>query len=383
MNKAQKIIAKNAEEIVETVLDANEKGFALVPCGKGSIVKRIINLSDKKPPAFLSMEAMNTVEEFERNNLSITVQAGITLKELQDRLEGDNLFLPVTTENYGHRTVGSLVVENAAGYEQYAYGTIQDYILGLRFVTPYGELVKTGGKTVKNVSGYDFTRLFARSWGTLGIITSVTFKLRPLPEKRTAVIFDVTSLEQAIEIINEIIANKVSAATLRAYNHEGWKLVVGLAGFHETVDDHSERIRQIAQRTTMTKLECTKVNEFWQNYFADCPQSRFAIIGKGDKRVLTDMAVSLDREGLLKNAGFSEVDFGAGRLLINASPPNKLNIQQFIESHIVSQQPEKFIFNFQEKQPGLVYQRLKSALDPNRIMFPNNRLISGDSHACQ
>lgn len=379
MQIKDKFFAENPQEIAQKVIEAADEGYGIVPCGKGTNIEKYL-ASANKPVVIISTEKMDSIQEFERDNLSVKVQAGITLAQLQKELHEHDVFLPLTVESHGRRTIGGLIAENEAGYEEYAYGKIQDYVLGLEFVTPYGEIVKTGGKTVKNVSGYDFTRLFANSLGTLGIITSITLKLRPEVEKRAAVILEVPSLKEASEISKKIIQEKLVTVTLKGYkDHENdkWRLIIGLAGFKETVKHHLQKIKKVLGSLNHSELDQAEVNGFWKEYYQKFPiYEDNNIVGMGDKRVLFKIAESCEKNNLFSQVAFSEVDFGAGKLIIKTPKETKETIKESLLAY--NQEKFNFSFNFQKPQPGLIYKKIKTALDPNNLMFPNNRLTGGE-----
>jgi FAD/FMN-containing dehydrogenase len=119
-------------------------------------------------------------------DLVATAQAGLSLTEFQKQLAANGQWLPIDPPNDGTATLGGIVAASIAGPQTYSYGPIRAFVIGLRVALADGRLIRTGGDVVKNVAGYDLSKLFTGSYGTLGVITEVTFKLRPLPaETRT------------------------------------------------------------------------------------------------------------------------------------------------------------------------------------------------------
>lgn len=111
-------------------------------------------------------------------------------------------------------TLGGNINENSGGLRGLKYGVTRDYVLGLEVVLPNGDIIKTGGKLAKDVAGYDMTRLFVGSEGTLGIVTEATLKLLPLPETKQTMLCLYESLEEAAASVSAIIAERIIPATL-------------------------------------------------------------------------------------------------------------------------------------------------------------------------
>ncbi|MBN2413677.1 FAD-binding oxidoreductase [candidate division KSB1 bacterium] len=131
----------------------------------------------------LSTKCLNKVIDYEPDNLTLTVESGNTLTGIQNRIKADNLFLPMNPPFSLSATVGGLAASNKFGSFAQYYGTFRDFMLGGKAVLADGQLIRFGGKTVKNVAGYDMTKLFIGSMGTIGLLTELTFKLIPFPEK--------------------------------------------------------------------------------------------------------------------------------------------------------------------------------------------------------
>jgi len=123
---------------------------------------------------------MNKIIEFRPNDMDITLQPGISWTDLNAYLKPYNLFLPV--DPAPNASIGGMISTSASGTNAVRYGTMKDWVLNLTVVLPGGHVMKTGSRARKSSSGYDLTRLFCGSEGTLGIITEVTLKLAHLPE---------------------------------------------------------------------------------------------------------------------------------------------------------------------------------------------------------
>src|SRR6185503_3389332 len=121
-------------------------------------------------------------------DLVASAGAGLSLTEFQKHLAEAGQWLPIDPPDDGRATLGGIVATGLAGAHSFGFGTPRSFVIGMRVVLADGRLIKAGGNVVKNVAGYDLCKLFTGSYGTLGLITEVTFKLRPLPaEARTVV----------------------------------------------------------------------------------------------------------------------------------------------------------------------------------------------------
>jgi glycolate oxidase len=162
----------------------------------------------------LNLVRMNHILELDRANMMVTVEAGIITAELQDQVEKLGLFYPPDPSSIKHSTIGGNIACNAGGPRCLKYGITGDYVMGLEVVLADGRVFHTGGKAIKNVTGYDLTSLFIGSEGTLGVVTEATLRLVALPEAtRTArAVFPL--LGDASKAVNTILWGGVVPATL-------------------------------------------------------------------------------------------------------------------------------------------------------------------------
>jgi glycolate oxidase FAD binding subunit len=195
----------SAAEISGLFLYANTEKLAIVPRGSGT--KMAAGGIPPRIDLVLSTVRLNRIVDYDIANLSLTAEAGLTLADVQKRLAGENkgYFLPLDPPYSEKATLGGVIAANASGPKRYIYGTARDLLLGLKAVTPTGDIVSFGGKTVKNVSGYDMTKLMIGSWGGLGVITEITTKLLPLPEASATVLISFATPAAAGLFIRKII----------------------------------------------------------------------------------------------------------------------------------------------------------------------------------
>jgi glycolate oxidase len=178
----------------------------------------------------ISTERMNAGPEIHGDDLYAVVGPGVISGMLRRRAEAAGLLYPIDPGSEATSTIGGNIAEGAAGMRGLKYGSMRNYVLGLELVTPEGKVVKVGGKTVKNVAGYDVTRLVVGSRGTLGIVTSATLKLLPLPQVRRVLAFAFTGGAGAAEAAGRIVAGGGNPAALEILDEVSLAAVAGCAG---------------------------------------------------------------------------------------------------------------------------------------------------------
>jgi glycolate oxidase FAD binding subunit len=171
---------KSVEALSDILEVAFENDFKVIPFGAGTAIH--IGNPPKGFDAAIDMTGLGKVVEFSPSDMVVTVEAGVRMQSLQALLNSHGLFLPVDPPQDDIATVGGVVATNAFGTMRFGYGAVRDWLIGLSVMQPNGKLTRFGGKVVKNVAGYDMVRLYAGSYGTLGVITHATFRLLPLPE---------------------------------------------------------------------------------------------------------------------------------------------------------------------------------------------------------
>ena len=162
---------------------------------------------------------MNRIVEIDEENLTVTVEPGVLLMTLSKFVEENDLFYP---PDPGEKTatIGGNISTNAGGMRAVKYGVTRDYVMGLTVVLPSGEILELGGKVVKSSSGYDLMDLIIGSEGTLGVITKAILKLLPLPTKTISLLISFPSINQAIDIVPEIIKSKASPTAIEFMERE-------------------------------------------------------------------------------------------------------------------------------------------------------------------
>jgi len=196
----EQTVAPTDEPAVATLIgEACKSGTPVYPIGGGTSLD--YGPQPVRPGIGLSLCHMNRVLDHPADDLTITVEAGLTLAELNQHLATKQQWLPIDAPESVRATVGGIVVTNACGPRRYAHGTIGDYLLGIRAIDGHGEAYAGGGRVVKNAAGYNLPRLMVGSLGTLGAITQATFMVRPLPTHSALVICDLPSFQQAERLL--------------------------------------------------------------------------------------------------------------------------------------------------------------------------------------
>lgn len=180
-NGGAQIIEVLSEEDISKVLEYADKHDKTVNVIAGG-TKRGYGGTMEQADILLSLEKYSGIVEHSVGDLTLTVKPGTTLQEISDELAKSNQQLALDTPWPEHATIGGILSANDSGPKRLSYGSARDLVIGTRIVYADGRVIRTGGKTVKNVAGYDMNKLFIGAMGTLGVISEVTIKLRPLPK---------------------------------------------------------------------------------------------------------------------------------------------------------------------------------------------------------
>ncbi|MFJ7683603.1 glycolate oxidase subunit GlcD [Peribacillus butanolivorans] len=199
-------------EVAAIVKVCNEHKVPIIPRGSGT------NLSGGTCPTegglVLLFNRMNSLIEIDEENLTATVQPGLITLDLISAVEKKGLFYPPDPSSMKISTIGGNINENSGGLRGLKYGVTRDYVIGLEVVLPNGDIIRTGGKLAKDVAGYDLTKLFVGSEGTLGIVTEAILKLIPIPETTKTMLALYHDLDAAAQSVAKIISNKIIPVTL-------------------------------------------------------------------------------------------------------------------------------------------------------------------------
>ena len=222
----------------------------------------------------VDLSALNQLIEHVPEDMTATVQAGMTLGNFQAQLSKRSQWLPVDPPNT-QVTIADLLGQNLSGPRRFGCGTLRDWLIGISVVLPDGRLIRNGGKVVKNVAGFDLCKLFIGSRGALGVVVEATFKLSPQPEKEIFLGNQFDSLDAAGEMIDLIWDSDLRPSVLDLHQLEGkpLTLVLGLSGIAADVDAQLSLAHSIGLKDEVELLYDQVIHEEIANT-ASMPPSR-------------------------------------------------------------------------------------------------------------
>lgn len=200
------VLPASVQEVQEVLQFAVKQNLSVIPAGAGT--KLSIGNLPQKVDVVLATTSLNSVVEYEPADLTVTVEAGIRLRDLQADLAKHRQYLVLNPPYADRCTIGGIVATNASGSFRLRHGTARNQVLGLRVVQADGTVVKSGGKVVKNVAGYDLNKLYIGAFGTLGIITEVTLKLSPIPVRQAILTADFQNVQDATDTGLSIVGSQ-------------------------------------------------------------------------------------------------------------------------------------------------------------------------------
>ena len=217
------VLPATAGEVSQLLSLANREGIPVVPRGaatgmSGGAIPNGSSIS-------LSLTRMNRIKEIDLVNLVAVVEPGVVTADLQAEVESHNLFYPPDPASLKQSTLGGNVAECAGGPRCLKYGTTKDYVLGLEVVLANGEIIRTGGKLMKDVTGYNLTQLFVGSEGTLGVITEITLRLIPKPQARLTAMAVFPLLDDATRAVTNILSSGILPSTIEIMDNTTIKVV--------------------------------------------------------------------------------------------------------------------------------------------------------------
>jgi glycolate oxidase FAD binding subunit len=252
----------SAGDLADIIRLARSEGEALYPVGGSTALG--LGLPPSLPGKAVGSRQLCRVIDYPARDMTITVQAGIRVADLQKLLATENQRLPIDVPQADRATLGGILATNTSGPRRYGFGTLRDYVIGISVVNDEGHEVKAGGRVVKNVAGYDLCKLYVGSLGTLGIITQVTLKLRPRPEDQVLLI--VASPEGNLDALLDqlhhtdtrpVVVDLLNGAAVGALNrHPGVALPeapwVALVGFEDNYPAVKWQMYQLVKELRLT-----------------------------------------------------------------------------------------------------------------------------------
>ena len=304
------VLPTSVHEIQEVLQFAAKQDLSVMPVGAGT--KLGIGNLPPKVDVVLATTHLNSIVEYEPADLTVTVEAGIRLADLQTELAQHQQFLALNPPYAERCTIGGIVATNASGSFRLRHGTTRNQVLGLRVVHANGTVVKSGGKVVKNVAGYDLNKLYIGAFGTLGIITEVALKLSPIPTRQAMLATQFQDIQNAVNTGLSIVSSQTLPMLVNLFiNSDPMRseaqgqvsdttdrrkptLVTGFCGDPETVAWQLAQNREIMEQngaigvTTIEGKSQQHLQETLQEFSADSAEIERVIAKVNLKR--TDIA---------------------------------------------------------------------------------------------
>ena len=269
----------SAEEISEVLKLASREGWSVLPAGGMTWLK-------SKADLIVSTQRLNQIIEHEPADLIAVSQAGVKLSEFNAKLAENGQWLPLDPPDDGRATIGGVVATGIGGPQQFGYGRPRHSVIGMKVVLADGSLIKAGGRVVKNVAGYDLCKLFTGSFGSLGIITEVNFKLRPRPAREATVIAPGT-----VEDLRKIIEARLFPV---AADIDGDMLLVRFAGNEKGVAFQVEQACALLKNADVVMDD----TDLWKRIAA---RESSVQLSAGEKSLMQRIKKQLDPLGTFPN----------------------------------------------------------------------------------
>ena len=408
------VFAESTTDVADVVKLASQYAVPVIPFGAGSSLEG--HLLAVQGGISLDVNRMNKLLSVNAEDLTVTVQPGITRKQLNEAIKDTGLFFPI--DPGADASIGGMSATRASGTNAVRYGTMRENVLALEVVTASGEVIRTGTRAKKSSAGYDLTRLMVGSEGTLGVITEITVKLYPLPEAVSAAICSFPSIEAAVRTTIQVIQLGVPIArvelidvnTVRMVNayaklglREEPMLLMEFHGSPAGVKEQAELVQEIASEFGGNAFEWASTPEertrLWtarhNAYFAAIQSRPGCVAISTDTCVpisrladcLLDSVAETDASGipyfLVGHVGDGNFHFG---YLIDPNDPHEREVAEGLNHKLVERALRlegtctgehgvglhKMDFLVTETGAGAVdmMRTIKRALDPQNIMNP-------------
>ncbi len=215
--------AESVKDVSETLKICNKHNVPVTPRGSGTGVTG--GAVPVNGGVVLSLELLDRIIEIDKKNMVAVVEPGVITSDIQNRALSEGLMYPPDPASLDSCSIGGNVAENAGGPKAVKYGITMDYVTGLEFVLPDGEVIKSGGKILKNSTGYNLIGIILGSEGTLAVITKIYLKLVPAPKVTKDILIPFDSLEEAIDTVCLILNKKIVPAAIEFMEEDAIKLV--------------------------------------------------------------------------------------------------------------------------------------------------------------
>jgi len=248
------VYPRTQQQLAAVIATAYTNNWRILPCGSGS--KLSWGGLAKGVDIVVSTERINQLIEHAVGDLTVTVEPGMKFSDLQALLAKSRQFLALDPTAPESATIGGIVATGDTGSLRQRYGSVRDQLLGITFVRADGQIAKAGGRVVKNVAGYDLMKLLTGSYGTLGFISQLTFRVYPLPEASGTVVLtgNAEAVSQAADILRGSALTPVQADLLSTKLvsslglGQGLGLIARFQSITESVKEQSNRVLEVGQK---------------------------------------------------------------------------------------------------------------------------------------
>lgn len=302
------VFAESTQDVVDAVKLASAHEVPVIPYGAGSSIEG--HLLAVQGGISLDLSRMNRVLSIDAEDLTVTVQPGISRKQLNEAIRDTGLFFPI--DPGADASIGGMTATRASGTNAVRYGTMRENVLALEVVTASGEVIRTGTRAKKSSAGYDLTRLMVGSEGTLGIATEITVRLYPLPEAVSAAVCSFPSIEAAVRTVIQTIQLGVPIARVELLDANSVRMVNNyskttlreepmlLMEFHGTpasVKEQAETVQDIASEFGGQSFEWASTPEERTRLWTARHNAYFAAVSSvpGCRAISTDTCVPISR----------------------------------------------------------------------------------------
>jgi D-lactate dehydrogenase (cytochrome) len=315
------VFCESTDDVAAAVALAAAHAVPVIPFGVGSSLEG--HLLAVQGGVSVDLSRMTQIVRLNPEDLTVTVQAGVTREQLNREIKDQGLFFPI--DPGANATLGGMAATRASGTNAVRYGTMRENVLGLRVVTASGEVIHTGTRAKKSSAGYDLTRLFVGSEGTLGVMTEITLKLYPLPEAVSAAVCSFPSIDAAVQTTIQIIQMGVPIArcelldvnAIRAVNRhskltlrEAPMLLMEFHGSEAGVKEQAETVQALAAEHGGTHFDWASTPEERTRLWTARHQSYFAALQSrpGCRCQSTDTCVPISRLAESINESVAEAE---------------------------------------------------------------------------
>ena len=315
------VFVESTPDVVDVVRIAAAHAVPIIPFGVGSSLEG--HVLAVHGGISLDMNGMNRVLAVNAEDLTVTVQPGVTRKQVNDELRSHGLFFPIDPGAVA--SIGGMTATRASGTNAVRYGTMRENVLALEVVTAAGEVIRTGSRARKSSAGYDLTRLFVGSEGTLGVITEITLRVYPLPEAISAAICSFSSLEAAVRCTIQTVQLGIPIARVELIDRHAVRAVNRYSGltlreeplllmeFHGSptgVEEQAQTVQQIAHEAGGRDFEWAATPEERTRLWTARHNAYFAGVQSrpGCRVITTDVCVPISRLAECLLASVEEAD---------------------------------------------------------------------------